>query len=323
MRILVLGGTRFIGHAVVTRLHHAGHTVTLFHRGHTHADDLPDLSHLHGDRGQLAGFRDAFADLAPDVVLDMAPATEDDARTVMDTFRGLAGRVVAISSCDVYRAFGVLTGKESGLPDPVPLTEGAPLRRHLYPHRGATFRTSDDERRWKEEYEKILVERAVMGDPQLPGTILRLPLVYGPRDNQHRLFPYLRRMDAGEPSITLDARLAEWHASRGYVGNVGAAIALSVTDDRARGRIYNVAEPDALSEAEWIGAIADAAGWNGEIIAVQPEQLPEQQRVTMNVAQPLVIDSTRIREELGYREVAAQRDALQETVAWERAYPPA
>lgn len=89
MRILILGGTRFIGPAVVARLHHAGHTITLFHRGRTHADDVPDLSHLHGDRGQLADFRDAFAHLAPDVVLDMAPATEEDARTVMNTFRGL------------------------------------------------------------------------------------------------------------------------------------------------------------------------------------------------------------------------------------------
>lgn len=323
MRILVLGGTRFIGPAVVFRLHHAGHTITLFHRGRTHADDVPELSHLHGERGQLAGFRDAFAHLAPDVVLDMAPATEEDARTVMDTFRGLTGRVVAISSCDVYRAFSLLTGKESGLPDPVPLAEDAPLRQNLYPHRGASFRTSDDERRWKEEYDKILVERAVMGDPQLPGTILRLPLVYGPRDNQHRLHPYLSRMDGGESSIALDARLAEWRVSRGYVENVATAIALSITDDRAQGRIYNVAEPDALSEIEWVEAIADAAGWSGEVIAVQPDQLPAQQRVTMNVAQDLVIDSTRIREELDYREVVARRDALQETVTWERAYPPA
>jgi nucleoside-diphosphate-sugar epimerase len=36
-----------------------------------------------------------------------------------------------------------------------------------------------------EDYEKILVEREVMGHPRLPGTILRLPTVYGPGDSQH------------------------------------------------------------------------------------------------------------------------------------------
>ncbi len=322
MRILILGGTRFIGPAVLMRLHDAGHAVTLFHRGATHTDGLPDVPHLHGDRGQLAAFRATFAALAPEVVLDMAPATEGDARAVMETFRGIAGRVIAISSCDVYRAFGVLIGTEDGPADPVPIAEDAPLRQHLYPHRGESFRTSDDERRWKEEYDKILVERAVLGDARLSGTVLRLPLVYGPRDNQHRLLPYLRRMDAGEPQITLDTRLAGWQASRGYVENVAVAIAATVIDDRARGRIYNVAELDALTEAAWVQAIADAAGWDGEIIAMSPEELPKEQRVTMSVTQPLVIDSRRIREELGYQERVARTDALRETVAWERANPP-
>ena len=322
MRILIIGGTRFIGPAVATCLHCAGHAITLFHRGQTHAEGLPDVSHLYGDRGRLADFQEAFARLIPDVVLDMTPATEEDARIVMDTFQDIAGRVVAISSCDVYRAFGLLIGTESGPPDPVPLTEDAPLRQHLYPHRGATFHTTDDERRWKQEYDKILVERVVMGDAQLPGTILRLPIVYGPRDDQHRLFSYLSRMDAGEPRITLDTRLAGWQASRGYVENVAAAISNAVIDDRARGHIYNVAEPDTLTEAAWVRAIADAAAWNGEVIAVPPEDLPEQQRVTMNVTQPLVIDSTRIREELGYGEGIVRPDALRETVAWERTHPP-
>ncbi len=322
MRILIIGGTRFIGPAVVTRLHRAGHAITLFHRGQSHADGLPDVPHLYGDRERLADFRGAFARLAPDVVLDMGPATEEDARIVMDIFQDIAGRVVAISSCDVYRAFGLLIGTEEGSPDPVPLTEDAPLRRQLYPHRGATFHTADDERRWKHEYDKILVERVVMGDAHLAGTIVRLPLVYGPRDNQHRLLPYLRRMDAGEPQITLDTRLAGWQASRGYVENVAVAIAATVIDDRARGRIYNVAELDALTEAAWVQAIADAAGWDGEIIAVPSEDLPEQQRVTMNETQPLVIDATRIREELGYQEELTRPDALRETVAWERTHSP-
>jgi len=322
VHILVIGGTRFIGPIVVTRLHDAGHAVTLFHRGRSRADGLPDIPHIYGDRGRLFDFRDTFARIAPDIVLDMAPATEADALAVRTTFMGIAHRSVAISSSDVYRAFGVVNRTESDAPDPAPITEDAPLRRNLYPHRDDDAPPLGDARRWKQEYDKILVERVVMGTENLPGTILRLPFVYGPRDYLHRLWPYLSLMVGGQPTITLDARRAAWRATHGYVENVAAAIVLAITDDRARARVYNVAEPDAPTEAEWVAAIGRAAGWEGEVVAVPPEELPEQQRTTMNTEQPFFLDTTRIRQELGYHEETIRRDALRETVRWEREHPP-
>lgn len=90
---------------------------------------------------------------------------------------------------------------------------------------------------------------------------------------------------------------------------------LAVTDARARGRIDNVAEPDALSEAEWVEAIGQAAGWCETMRALPPAVLPAQQRVRMNTTQPLTLGSTRIRAELGYHEVAARPAALRETLA--------
>ncbi len=50
---------------------------------------------------------------------------------VVEAFRGVARRVVAISSQDVYLAYGRLTGLEPGLAEPVPLTEHSPLRTRL------------------------------------------------------------------------------------------------------------------------------------------------------------------------------------------------
>lgn len=46
-----------------------------------------------------------------------------------------------------------------------------------------------------EEYDKIPVERVILSDPILSGTILRLPMVYGPSDPLHRFFPLVKRMD--------------------------------------------------------------------------------------------------------------------------------
>ena len=57
--------------------------------------------------------------------------TEGQARTLMKAVRGIAGRVVALSSGDVYRAYGLLHGTEVGPPQPVPIAEDAPLRQRL------------------------------------------------------------------------------------------------------------------------------------------------------------------------------------------------
>lgn len=322
MRILVIGGTRFIGPPTVARLHELGHELTLFHRGRTEADLPAGIAHLHGDRERLADFADTFRRLAPDVVLDTRPLVERDARTAVDVFRGVARRFVAISSGDVYRAWGRLIGSEPGPPDPVPLTEDAPLREQLYPNRGKTLRGPGDDRRWQDDYDKILVERVVMGNPDLPGTILRLPMVYGPGDEQHRLFPILKRIDDGRQTILLDEGLAHWRASRGYVENVAAAVALAVTNGRAVDRVYNVAEREALSEADWVREIGRAAGWPGEVVSSPRDHLPPALVARIGTSQHLVMDTGRIRQELGYHEPVPRDEALRRAVAWERANPP-
>src|SRR5436190_8561175 len=85
--------------------------------------------------------------------------------------------------------------------------------------------------------------------PELPGTVLRLPAVYGPGDRQHRLFPYVQRMHDGRPAILLEHGRASWRWTRGYVENVARAIALAVVQEHATGLIYNVGEAEALTEA--------------------------------------------------------------------------
>jgi nucleoside-diphosphate-sugar epimerase len=321
MRVLVIGGTRFIGPCVVTRLCELGCQVTLFHRGQTHADLPAGVGHILGDRQKLADHAGAFQRFAPQVVLDMIPIVEQDARAVMHIFKGMAARVVAISSQDVYAAYGRLIGIEPGPIDPLPLHEDAALRTRLYPYRGEHPRAPDDPRRWLDDYDKILVERAVLGDPDLPGTILRLPMVYGPQDPQHRLFEYLKRMDDGRPAILLEAGLASWRWTRGYVENVAAAIALAVTDERAAGRVYNVGQVVALSTTAWIREIGGAAGWSGEVVVLPGERLPEHLRPDIDTAHHLSTDSTRIREELGYAEHVPLYEGLRRTVAWDRSHP--
>jgi len=323
MRVLIIGGTRFMGPWVVRRLVETGHEVTLFHRGQTETELPESVRHLHGERAELPRLAAELGDQTPDIVLDMFAMTEADARTVVATFIGVARRLVAISSMDVYRAFGVLINTEPGPVEPVPLTEDSPVRSRLYPYRSEPRRAADDPQRWRDDYDKILVERVVLGESRLPGTVLRLPMVYGPGDYQHRLQAYVRRMDDGRRAIPLDRQVAAWRTARGYVENVGAAIALATTDDRAAGRTYNVGEAEALREADWVQAIGRAAGWDGAVVTVDAPALRGGSIGNANTGQDLVADTGRIRQELGYAEPVPRDEAIARTVAWERAYPAA
>ncbi len=317
-RVLVIGGTRFIGLHTVRALVEAGCEVALFHRGDTEPEGLPHVQHVHGDRRELLSFVPAFERFSPDVVLDMIPIGRADAVDTVLAFNGVAGRVVAISSQDVYLAYDILRRREQKPPVPQPMTEDAPLRELLYPYRDLF---PSDSR--MHDYDKIPIEQTYLADPDLPGTIVRLPAVYGPNDYQHRPFPYLRRMVDGRRWIILDERGAGWRWSRTFVDNAAAAITLTVLDDRAAGRIYNVAEPVALTEEEWVRAIGVEYGWSGEISAIATDDVPQHLRdEELNFAQDVVVDTTKIRQELGYQEPISPGEAMERTIEWELAHMP-
>lgn len=312
MKILVLGGTLFIGLHTVKKLINMGHDVSVFHRG-KHTQDLPkNLHRIIGDRKNLQDFKEEFKKLSPEVVLDMVPFSDLTAKKVVETFKGIVKRVVAISSCDVYKAYGIINESEpknTSIQNEV-ITEHSPLRTVFYPYKGKIPQM--------EGYDKILAEKVYMNEPELSATILRLPMVYGNKDQQHRLFPYLKRMDDKRPKIIVDEITAKWRACRSYVGNVADAISLAIIDNRAEGKIYNVAEPYNFTEEEWIKQIAGITKWKGEIVIIPKEKMPS----PGNLSQHLAIDSTKIRNELGYKETVPLTKAIKKTIEWERTNPP-
>ena len=317
MRILILGGTRFIGPPIVRALFDKGHELTLFHRGNSLVKLPKDIENITGDRQNLLSFSNQLKKLKPHLVLDMFPITEQDAQVVTNIFKGIAKRTIAISSQDVYRAYGKLIGIEDCQVIPVPLNEDASLRKKIYPYRD---NVKEDNKLYN--YDKILVERIYMNEPELPCTVLRLPMVYGPGDYQHRLFPYLKRMDDNRPAILLEQGMAKWSSSRGYVEDIANAVVIAIENEKAANCIYNVSEEISQSEAEWIKAIAKAAGWDGKIVVVPKEQAPEFMKPGIDTAQHLVVDTTKIRDEIGYKELISQDEALKRTVEWERSHPP-
>ncbi|HEX2681234.1 MAG TPA: NAD-dependent epimerase/dehydratase family protein, partial [Candidatus Dormibacteraeota bacterium] len=107
MRIVVLGGTRFIGRGIVEELAAAGHELLIVHRGKLEPDDMPVVKHLHCDRGELLARAEELRAFQADAGIDCRALTRRDAEIALEVLPAVR-RWMVISSIDVYRAFGAL-----------------------------------------------------------------------------------------------------------------------------------------------------------------------------------------------------------------------
>jgi nucleoside-diphosphate-sugar epimerase len=286
VQVLVIGGTKFIGPYVVEELVSFGHNVTVYHRG-GHEPALPaGVHHVHSPAAAIPveSFSPEALEPAPDVVIHMIPMGERDSKVVVDAFRNRTDRLVALSSGDVYQAYGRFTGLEPGPSVPGLLSESSPLRTVLYPYRKQAHSPGD----WIYNYDKILVERIVLSEPSLRAVVLRLPRVYGPGEN------------ADLSTIYGFRRQPKWRWTHGYVQNVAHAIILAALHPAAAG-IYNVGEQDTPTVAE-------------RLAHLPPSSVPDAS-MPFNFEHDIAYDTSRIRRELDYKEPVEYTEGLTRTLA--------
>jgi 2'-hydroxyisoflavone reductase len=135
MRILVLGGTSFVGRAIVTDALQAGAEVTLFGRGRTGAGLFPGVSRLTGDRdtGDYAALRDGRWDAVADVS-GYLPRHVGQAMDALGAGRSRpgVGRYLFISSHAVYATAGVAAGCDEDTPRRPPVRDTEELGQDTY-----------------------------------------------------------------------------------------------------------------------------------------------------------------------------------------------
>ncbi|MGD0560898.1 MAG: NAD-dependent epimerase/dehydratase family protein [Streptosporangiaceae bacterium] len=271
MRILILGGTRFLGRAITEAALGRGDTVTLFNRGTTNPGLYPGIETVTGDRTVDLS---AVAGQDWDAVIDVAAYEPEVVRLSAETFAKTAGRYVFVSTVSVYADQSSReTQREDSpvlaLPDEV--TEPA----ELYGPKKAVA-------------ERIVAE--IYGDRAL---IPRPGLIVGPHDPTDR-FPYWPRRIArggkvlapGDPADLvqfIDARdLASWiidgihYGLDGVCNLVGRSEPFGEFLDQCRAATFTYAELIWVSSAQllaagvtpwvevplWLGGAPELAGFN-------------------------------------------------------------
>ena len=101
MKLLIIGGTQFLGRAITQAALDAGHTVTLFHRGQTNPDLFPHVEHLLGDRTQPEGL-DLLKGRRWDAAVDTSGYVPRHVRTLAERLADSVAHYTFISSISVY-----------------------------------------------------------------------------------------------------------------------------------------------------------------------------------------------------------------------------
>jgi len=116
MQVLVLGGTGFLGPAIVNRLKARGHTVTLFNRGLSNPHLFPELELIRGDRDARGGLAALEGTRSWDAVIDVWPSEPRMLEATASLLKGRASYYYYISSIAAYQNAGVVTRVDESFP---------------------------------------------------------------------------------------------------------------------------------------------------------------------------------------------------------------
>ena len=302
-RTLVIGGTLFIGRALVEQLLARGDDVVIMHRGQgTPQGDR--VREIRCDRNDVPAVQAALARESFDVVFD----------NVYDWQRGTTAEMVAAAA----RA----------------AAEGGKLKRYVFTSSMAVYGSGleHDEQDplvpadhpaayygQKAESERALFRLG--REEGVPVATLRPAFIYGPNNPFDREAFFWDRIVAGRPVIVPGdgSRPMQWV----HVRDVARAAILAAGHDAASGSAYNLAGPP-LTQAEFVQALARAAGDSVRLVPVPRERLESAGGSLMTPPlyfgafldlPPITVKTDRVRAELGLV-LTPLEEGLQETFSW-------
>ena len=306
-RMLVIGGTAFIGRAIVDQLLAQGDDVTIMHRGAS-TPFGGSVQEIRCDRNDAAAVQKALRGRSFDVVFDNVYDWQrgTTAGQVAGAARAVAGdlrRYVFMSSVAVYPHGG-------------PYDEAARLVGSSDPNVYA---------QQKADSERTLFELAEREG--IPVTTLRPAFVYGPHNQFPRETFFWDRILADRPIIVPEdgTRTMQWV----HAGDVARAALRAAERAVASGRAYNLAEYPPVTQKDFVQLLARVAGKTAQLVHVSRSTIEQAggQLTTPPLyfgayldIPPITVRSDRARAELDI-ELRPLEEGMRETFDWYQEQP--
>jgi nucleoside-diphosphate-sugar epimerase len=303
---LVIGGSGPSGPHLINGLVDRGLEVSMFHTGRHEISEVPDVEHIHGDPFSEEGLTAALAGRSFDVVV----ATYGSVRRIAKEIAGRCDQFIYVGGTPVYLGF---------------------IRPDLLEPHGLQIHLREDAERVPPDgvpdaiYGVGAVRRTEDGVFDLHradafrASVFRYPSIYGPRNPHAWEWSAIRRVLDGrsfmflpDRGLAIQSRLSSWNAAH--------SLLLAVDHpDAAAGEAFNCADDDQFSLFQWTQMIVNRLAADMDLLAM-PGDIPGPGKSLLvfhyNTSPHVVVDTTKIRAKLGYRDVKKARDGLAETVDW-------
>lgn len=313
MHTFVIGGTGFLGAALVRRLLEAGHHVTTFSRGRAGlAPAHPRLEAVYGDRHDVAALEAATAGRTFDAVFDLAAYTPEASEAAVRVFRGRTGRFVHCSTVSVYMVSDDVACPITEDQDQEPLMD-------FWPRNPFGMQYGIDKRRCED------VLWAAHDPLSFPVSMLRPTFVSGPGDPTRRDYFWIERLLDGGPILVPGH--GHHRFQQVYVDDVARAFTALLDHSISVGRAYNVAAEEVFSLEGYLHALARLLGRDPVLVHVDQDRFdalpfstdPHGDVFPFNTRRDAVFSLERIRRDLGYRSTPFD-DWMGDTIAWYRTH---
>ncbi|HEX2849543.1 MAG TPA: NAD-dependent epimerase/dehydratase family protein [Acidimicrobiales bacterium] len=263
MRLLVLGGTGFVGRHIVEAALDRGHDVTVFNRGRTNPGLFAAVEHLAGDRD--AGDLAALDSGEWDAVVDVSAYVPRHVRQAAEHLTGRVGHYTLISTVSVYA------------PRREPIDESSPVLRLDDP----TVETMT-----AESYGplKVACEQAAEAAFPEATTVVRPGLVAGPEDPTDRFTYWVRRVALGAGALVGPARVDQ-PVQVVHARDQGDFV-VAVTEARRAGVFNSTGPTEPLTFAGLVAACAEAAGVDVPEVVWVDDDFSRAHRLALPLALP-------------------------------------
>jgi nucleoside-diphosphate-sugar epimerase len=307
MKVLVMGGSRFNGLALVESLVAAGHEVTTFNRGVTNTDLPRGVHQLHGDRKDVASLQEKLKGYDFDVVHDTSAYLLEDVKSLVEIYRGRIGHYIFASSCAVYEPVHKI----------LPIAEDAPLN--------LSKAENNNYGRNKVFCERYLVQQ--YRENGFPASITRYPMVYGPRNfSPVREALMFTRLLEGRPVLIPGDGKTLSHLS--YVHDQATAVRRMMLNPLTFGQAYNMAAREYCSDEGYVDTLAEIVGVKAEKVymsaaltdeAYRAIPYPIMQRHGVRLVdwrENSVFSTRKFEEHVGYAQEHSFMAGMAETYEW-------
>jgi nucleoside-diphosphate-sugar epimerase len=296
-RAFLLGGSGQTGRALIPRLRERGWEVVVGSRGEHEL--TPGVEHVQVDRADTDALRQALG-VGADVLVDFVAFEQEHAEQLL-ALRELIGSLVVISTASVYTDREGRTFDEAKTPEqfprfPIPISErDQPTVRPG----GASYSTK-----------KAAIERVLLGQTDLPASLIRAGAIYGPGGSVREWYFVKRVLDGRRLVMLGDRGQSRFHP----VSTENLAELIWLAAEHPGRRVVNAGDPGPPTLLEISRAIAAALGheWTEVLLPT----LGEPCETPWSCPRPVVLDMTEAAFEVGYRPVTTYERAVPATCEW-------